>query len=180
MLKWLTILFLMILAGASATSFFLLNEKINIGQQKLAEGHKQIEQGEKMLKVGKARLAAGKKQLSHGKKQYRQASAIPFSELGQILPKGKIVFDHLQQRVNEGGEKIAAGEKQVATGEKKVREGEARLKAGKLQLAQGKMQLAEAKRIRDACGYSAIFLMILSIMLVFCWRRPSKNMLPKS
>lgn len=169
--KIITLIFIILLAAASATGYFYLNDKIQGGEKKIAEGQKQIKDGEQMLKAGKAKLAAGKQRLSKGKQQYHAASSIPFDQLSQALPEGTVLFQVAKSKVAEGGKQIASGEKQVAAGEKKIRAGEARLKEGKQQLSAGVAKLEQAKQYRFMCGIAALFFTFLTLLLIISWRR---------
>lgn len=172
--KKLILLFAFLLALTSFILYLFLTKEIIIGNFKIAQGQQQLMEGEQQLASGEARLASGKQELSRAKKSYNKFKAAPLLALSTLPVAGQIavvVGDEYTRK------KIAMGNRQVAAGAQKVDAGKAQLAEGKLQLQQGIIKLKRANAIRIACGVSALFFTLMTIFLLFVWR---KSLLSKS
>lgn len=156
--KIVALIISIILTIASTTVYFILNEKIIIGEKLLADGQKRYAAGQQALTAGKAKLAAGKQQLSTAKTTYNLVQ----SPLMQLTNQHPIASAVLQQAEN----KITSGDQQVESGVKKIRAGEAQLKAGKIKLEEGRKQLDFAKELRFYSMLSAAFFALLSLIFL--------------
>jgi len=75
--KVLALLFMILLAFASAAGYLFLSEKIIAGERQIADGQRRLENEQPALEEGKARLKVGKREMSKGKKDYEQAKGQP-------------------------------------------------------------------------------------------------------
>lgn len=164
MVKVIALLFVVLLALASAAGYLFLAEKIDAGEILLVDGQRDIDKGQLDLDAGKARLEAGKRELAEGKKKYAKAENNLFLVIADKLFKGGRGF-------KEAKEKIAEGDRQVARGEVKVKDGEKRLDAGELKMRQGEERLKLAVSARVAFAVGAVFFAFISIVMGFFWRR---------
>lgn len=167
MAKMIIFILSALLTVASATGYYILNDRITGGEKLLAAGQKRYDEGQRELKAGRAKLSAGKKKLSKAKGAFGFLST-PLKVLVPATSTTAVVSTVVLTGTEE---KLKEGDKQVASGQKKIREGEAQLKAGRAKLSQGKGQLAYAKKIRFYLMLSTIFFAVITFIFLFLWMR---------
>ncbi|MBN2077756.1 MAG: hypothetical protein JW838_02240 [Spirochaetes bacterium] len=162
--KLAALLFVIIMAIASATGYFLLADKIIVWESEIADGQRRLDKGLIDLNRGKAYLEAKRRELSEGRERYEKAAEKPFLVFFDWLLKGGRGF-------KEARERIAEGDRQIARGEADVDDGRKRLAVGQQEQDRGRELLELARDVRDASALGAVFLLSVMIVLAICWRR---------
>ncbi len=157
MSKTISLIICIILMILSAYAYLYVDHKIRTGEGQLSTGEKEYAQGEVALKKGEAELSAGEQKLSRGKQAYKATNIIPFVAVAKEVPIVNLPFKGVKKSIDSGDKRVASGQTQVNEGEKR--------------LAAGKAQLAMAKKIRAYLGWATAFFLLLSLLILFFWRR---------
>jgi exonuclease VII small subunit len=154
------LIFLVLMAVATASGYFYLTEKIAAGDLKIAAGKKQLADGEKLLAQGKTRLAEGQGSLSQAKGLYHGIKSVPLMGIVKDLPISGTFFSIAHGKIQEGNDLVKKGQEKIKNGEKQLSE-------GKLDLSNGERKLKDANNIRIACGVSAIVFTLLAFLVAY-------------